>query len=181
MKRQVFFSFHFENDIWRVGQIRNIGVVEGQEIFSDNGWEKVRLKKDSDIEAWIDKELNMRSCVVILIGSETASRRWVRYEIEEAWKRGKGIVGIYINKLKNSQGEQSQKGANPLNQFCVDKTFNYIVQQSEPADKNEINLGNVCTTFDSVYQDSDNVYTDIKENIVDLIEEAIKIRNKYPR
>lgn len=181
MKRQVFFSFHFGNDIWRVGQIRNIGVVEGQEIFSDNGWEKVRLKKDSDIKDWIDKELNMRSCVVILIGSETASRRWVRYEIEEAWKRGKGIVGIYINKLKNSQGEQSQKGANPLNQFCVDKTFNYIVQQSEPADKNEINLGNVCTTFDSVYQDSDNVYTDIKENIVDLIEEAIKIRNKYPR
>ena len=181
MKRQVFFSFHFENDIWRVGQIRNIGVVEGQEIFSDNGWEKVRLKKDSDIKDWIDKELNMRSCVVVLIGSETASRRWVRYEIEEAWKRGKGIVGIYINKLKNSQGEQSQKGANPLNQFCVDKTFNYIVQQSEPADENEINLGNVCTTFDSVYQDSDNVYTDIKENIVDLIEEAIKIRNKYPR
>lgn len=181
MKRQVFFSFHFGNDIWRVGQIRNIGVVEGQEIFSDNGWEKVRLKKDSDIKDWIDKELNMRSCVVVLIGSETASRRWVRYEIEEAWKRGKGIVGIYINKLKNSQGEQSQKGANPLNQFCVDKTFNYIVQQSEPADENEINLGNVCTTFDSVYQDSDNVYTDIKENIVDLIEEAIKIRNKYPR
>lgn len=48
MKRQVFFSFHFENDIWRVGQIRNIGVIEGQELFSDNGWEKVRQKKGAD-------------------------------------------------------------------------------------------------------------------------------------
>ena len=75
MKRQVFFSFHFGNDIWRVGQIRNIGVVEGQELFSDNGWEKVRLKKDSDIKDWIDRELNMRSCVVVLIGAETASRK----------------------------------------------------------------------------------------------------------
>lgn len=64
MKRQVFFSFHFENDIWRVGQIRNIGVIEGQELFSDNGWEKVRQKKEADIKAWIDKELNMRSCVI---------------------------------------------------------------------------------------------------------------------
>ena len=181
MKRQVFFSFHFGNDIWRVGQIRNIGVVEGQELFSDNGWEKVRLKKDSDIKDWIDRELNMRSCVVVLIGAETASRKWVQYEIEEAWKRGKGIVGIYINKIKNSKGEQSQKGDNPLKQFCIDKTFNYIVQHSEPADENEINLGNVCPTFESIYQDSDNVYADINENIVDLIEEAIKIRNKYPR
>lgn len=45
-KRQVFFSFHFDKDIWRVGQVRNIGAVDGQEIFFDNGWEKVRLKSD---------------------------------------------------------------------------------------------------------------------------------------
>lgn len=105
MKRQVFFSFYFGNDVWRVGQIRNIGTIEGQELFSDNGWEKVRLKNDSAIKAWIDKELDMRSCVVVLIGSETASRRWVQYEIEQAWKRGKGIVGVYINKLKNSNSK----------------------------------------------------------------------------
>ena len=115
MKRQVFFSFHFGNDIWRVGQIRNIGTIEGQ----------VRLKRKTDIKAWIDKELNMRSCVIVLVGSETASREWVLYEIEEAWKRGKGIVAIYINKLKNNQGEQSERGYNPLKKFCIDKTFNY--------------------------------------------------------
>lgn len=181
MKRQVFFSFHFGNDIWRVGQIRNIGTMEGQEFFSDNGWEKVRLKRKADIKAWIDKELNMRSCVVVLVGSETASREWVLYEIEEAWKRGKGIVAIYINKLKNNQGEQSERGYNPLNKFCVDKTFNYIVQCDDPADENEINLGSICTTFESNYHDSDMVYNDIRENIVDLIEEAIKIRNTYPK
>lgn len=181
MKRQVFFSFHYGNDVWRVGQIRNIGTIEGQEIFSDNGWEKVRLKSDAAIKAWIDKELNMRSCVVVLIGSETASRKWVQYEIEQAWKRGKGIVGIYINKLKNSQGEQDRKGNNPFNQFCIDKTFNYITLNSIPADENEINLGSICKTFDSIYQHSDNVYNDIKENIEMLIEEAIAIRNSYPK
>lgn len=43
----------------------------------------------------------MRSCVIVLIGTETASRKWVQYEIKEAWKRGKGIVGIYINFISN--------------------------------------------------------------------------------
>ena len=181
MKRQVFFSFHFDNDIWRVGQIRNIGTIEGQELFSDNGWEKVRLRNDSAIKAWIDNELNMRSCVVVLIGSETASRKWVQYEIEQAWKRGKGIVGIYINKLKNSKGEQDVKGENPFKQFCIDKTFNYIVMNEEPADANEVNLATVCKTFESVFSGSDWVYDDIKENIESLIEEAIAIRNKYPK
>lgn len=181
MKRQVFFSFHFDNDVWRVGQVRNIGTVEGQQIFSDNGWEKVRLRSDSAIKDWIEQELNMRSCVVVLIGSETASRKWVQYEIEQAWKKGKGIVGIYINKLKNRQGEQDVKGSNPFNQFCIDKTFNYIVNHKTPADANEINLGEVCKTFDSAYYVSENVYNDIKEHIESLIKEAIEIRNRYPK
>lgn len=99
MKRQVFFSFHYSEDVWRVGQVRNMGIVESQRLFSDNGWEKVRLKSESAIKAWIDSEMKMRSCVVVLIGNKTASRKWVQYEIEQAWKLGKGIVGIYIHNL----------------------------------------------------------------------------------
>lgn len=99
-KRQVFFSFHFDKDIWRVGQVRNIGAVDGQEIFFDNGWEKVRLKSDTAIKAWIDSEMRMRSCIVVLIGTDTASRRWVQYEIEQAWRLGKGVVGITFTDWK---------------------------------------------------------------------------------
>ncbi len=29
MKRKVFYSFHFDNDVMRVQQIRNMGVLEG--------------------------------------------------------------------------------------------------------------------------------------------------------
>ena len=105
-KRQVFFSFHYNNDNWRVAQVRNMGVVEDQETFSDNSWEKVRLRSDAAIKNWIDNQLSMRSCVVVLIGSETASRKWVQYEIEQGWKRGKGVVGIYIHNLKDRFGCQ---------------------------------------------------------------------------
>jgi hypothetical protein len=38
--------------------------------------------------------------VVVLIGSETYQRPWVRHEIARGWDSGKGVVGIYIHNLK---------------------------------------------------------------------------------
>lgn len=181
MKRQVFFSFHFSEDIWRVSQVRNMGVVESQKIFSDNGWEKVRLKSDSAIKAWIDREMKMRSCVVVLIGAKTATRKWVQYEIAQAWSMGKGIVGIYIHNLADANGDHTEKGHNPFDDFCIDKTFNYIVHHSNPADKNEIRLSSICTAYNPDWYTSQYVYSDIKNNISDLIETAISIRNCYPK
>ena len=46
-KRQVFFSFHFNNDVMRVQQIRNIGVIEGNTPVSVNDWETP--SKDEEI------------------------------------------------------------------------------------------------------------------------------------
>lgn len=56
-KRQVFYSFHFKNDSWRAGQVRNIGVVEGNTPVSSNDWEEVKRKgnvavKDGLIAIW---------------------------------------------------------------------------------------------------------------------------------
>ena len=181
MKRQVFFSFHYSEDVWRVGQVRNMGIVESQRLFSDNGWEKVRLKSESAIKAWIDSEMKMRSCVVVLIGNKTASRKWVQYEIEQAWKLGKGIVGIYIHNLANSNGEQASKWHNPFDDFCIDKTFNYIAHHSLPADANEIQLSSICTAYNPDWLTSEYVYNDIKKNIERLIENAIQTRNRYPK
>ena len=181
IKRQVFFSFHYDNDSWRASQVRNMGVVETQKIFSDNSWETIRRQSESVIKKWINNEMKWRSCVVVLIGKETASRKWVQYEIEHAWEEGKGIVGIYIDKLKDYKGNQSEKGDNPFDDFCIDTTFNYIVRCSKPADSNEVKLSSVVKTYNPKFYRSENVYNDIKNNIEDLIEEAIKIRNCYPK
>ena len=75
----------------------------------------------------------------------------LNYEIENAWKKGKGIVGIYIHGLKDVFGEQANKGENPLKDFCIDKTFNYIAKHTSPADGNEINLSKVCKAYDTPY------------------------------
>lgn len=163
MARKVFYSFHYIPDNWRASQVRNIGVVEGNQPAKDNDWESVKRGGDAAIQKWIDGQLEGRSCAVILIGSQTAGRKWITYEINKAWNDGKGVVGIYIHNLKNVDGEQSSKGVNPMD---------YVTFKSSGA-----KLSTVAKAYDPPYTTSTNVYNHIKENMSAWIEEAIKIRN----
>lgn len=99
-KRQVFFSFHYNRDVWRASMVRNMGKVDNSSTFSDNDWEEDRYKTEAKIKEWIDGQMAMRSCLVVLVGYETSQRKWVKYEIEKAMELHKGIVGIRINKLR---------------------------------------------------------------------------------
>ena len=157
-KRQIFFSFHFDNDVMRVQQIRNIGALEDNQPVSVNDWETVKKGGDAAIEKWIKDNMNYRSCVVVLIGESTSDRKWVKHEIKKAWEDGKGVVGIHIHNLKCPRNGTSNKGANPFDQFTVGgEKLSSIIKCYNP--------------------DSTNAYNTIKDNIEDWIEEAIKIRN----
>lgn len=164
-KRQVFFSFEYNKDAWRAGQVRNMGKVDSSSTFSDNDWEEVKDKTDAKIKKWIDDQLAMRSCLVVLIGATTSGRKWINYEIEKAYELKKGIVGIYIHNLKDSDGNQTTKGSNPFYHI-------YIGEENE-------RLSKYVTCFDSSYKSSQYVYDDIKENIEQLIEDAISSAGTY--
>lgn len=101
MIRKVFYSFHYAKDVFRVQQIRNIGILEGNVPASPNRWEELKLKGDKAVEQWIESNLFGKSCLIVLIGEDTANRKWVKYEIEKAWNDGKGVLGIYIHNLKD--------------------------------------------------------------------------------
>lgn len=112
--KSVFLSFHYTNDNWRVQQIKNMGSIEGQPILSSNQWEEIKRKGDTAIKTWIDEQMNGKSCTLVLVGSETADRKWVKYEISSTWDRDKPIVGLYIHGLKDKDGYISRKGSNPF-------------------------------------------------------------------
>lgn len=114
VKRRVFFSFHYKADGWRAGQVRNMGMVEGNAAVSDNDWETVTRGGATAIRRWIDGQLHGRSCAVVLIGSHTAGRKWIKYEIEQAWKTKKGLLGIYIHGLQDRKKTGPQGAATPL-------------------------------------------------------------------
>jgi len=156
-KRQVFYSFHFDNDVMRVQQIRNMGALDGNEPVSANDWEKLQ-KTDGGIKKWINDNMDYRSCVVVLVGEQTANRPWVKYEIEKAWNDGKGILGIHIHNLKCPRNGTCSKGPNPFDQFNF---------------KDGRKLSSVVKCYNP---DSTDAYNDIKNNIETWIEEAISAR-----
>ena len=49
-KRQVFYSFHYDNDVFRVQQIRNIGALEDNKPVSANEWESVKRGGEASIK-----------------------------------------------------------------------------------------------------------------------------------
>jgi hypothetical protein len=165
MARKVFFSFHYDPDCWRASQIRNIGALEGNSPVSDNKWEEIKKGGDAAIEKWIGAELSGKSCAIVLIGANTAGRKWINHEIEKAWNDGKGVLGIYIHNLKNREGYQSQKGANPFETFTMKR------------DKSK--LSNLVSAYDPPYASSKDVYNYIVNNIDGWVENAIKVRANY--
>jgi hypothetical protein len=115
--RKVFFSFHFERDSWRVGQVRNSNVIGAgfeNPYFDRAGWESVKRQGDNAIKNWIDSQIKGTSVTAVLIGQETSTRRWVKYEIQRSIELGNGLIGIDISKIKDRLGNTDSTGANPL-------------------------------------------------------------------
>jgi hypothetical protein len=116
MTRKVFFSFHYQRDIWRANVVRNSGVVEGSAAagFQDASlWEEAKKKGDADVKRLIDKGLIGTTVTVVLIGAETAQRKYVDYEIEQSIARGNGLLGIYISGIKDNRGNTDIQGSAP--------------------------------------------------------------------
>jgi len=163
-KPQVFYSFHFDDDVMRVQQIRNIGVIEGNEPVSKNEWEQAR-RTPGGVEKWIDDNMKYKACVVVLVGSETAIRPWVQYEIQKGWNDGKGVVGIYIHNLKDPRSSKTPplfgkciQGANPFAQIAL---------------KNGLTLSSYVTCHNP---DPADPYNDIVRNLTRWIEDAARLR-----
>ncbi|MCY1665844.1 TIR domain-containing protein [Rhizobium sp. SL86] len=164
MARKCFYSFHYVPDHARASQVRNIGVIEGDPPVSDNDWESVTRGGDAAIEKWINQQMNGKTCAVVLVGSGTANRKWINYEIIRAWDRGLGVVGINIHGLKNFAGEISTIGANP---------FDYITHS--PSGKP---LSTIVKLYNPGGNDSKARYNWISTYLSDAVEEAITIRGK---
>lgn len=159
MARKTFFSFHFESDSWRAGQVRNSNVIplECETGFLDAcDWEEVKKKGDAAIEQWIASQLEGTSVTAVLIGTETADRRWIQHEIIESWNRGNGIVGVLIHNIKDQNSETPLPGRNPLNEIKL---------------PNGTSLAVVCRTYDWV---TDNG----RANLGSWIEEAYQLRDQ---
>ena len=161
-KRNCFYSFHYIPDNWRAATVRSIGTIEGNNPTSDNNWETITKGGDTAIKKWITDEMRGKSCIVVLVGSNTAGRKWINHEIIKGWDDGKGVVGIYIHGLKNKDGKVSTKGSNPFSSIGYGNTGK--------------KLSSIVKCYDPAGSTSKERYDWITKHLANAVEEAINIR-----
>lgn len=164
MARKCFYSFHYISDCHRAAQVRQIGSIEGNKPATDNDWETVKGRGDAAIENWISSQMSGKTCTVVLIGSNTANRKWINYEIVKSWNAGMGVVGIYIDGIKNLSGETSTRGKNPLDYITYGST-------KKP-------LSSIVKCYSPSGSTSKEKYAWISQYLAAAVEEAIKIRKE---
>lgn len=102
-RRHIFISHHHADDA-EVTKLTSLLARSGHDVRNSSIRAKPanqqRLDKglisDETIRRLLRMKLSWAGSVVVLIGKETHERKWVNWEIEEAYKQGKRIVGVYV-------------------------------------------------------------------------------------
>ena len=106
--KNVFISHHHKDDA-QVDNLSNLLRNNGYDIRNSSIRAKPAnqrrldrgLVKDATIKRLLRMKISWAGSVIVLVGKETHSRPWVNWEIEQAHKQGKNIVGVYERGLKD--------------------------------------------------------------------------------
>src|ERR1035441_3261317 len=101
--RHVFISHHHADDA-EVDKLTELLTRSGHDIRNSSIRAKpanqARLYRgqvnDETIRRLLRMKISWASTIVVLIGKDTHKRPWVDWEIEQANKQGKRIVGVYV-------------------------------------------------------------------------------------
>src|SRR4051794_4003364 len=118
MARRTFFSFHYVPDVHRAQVVRKSWVTkpdrEDAGFFDSSVFESKKRTSDDALKRFLNDGLVGSSVTCVLIGTETAWRRWVRYELLRSFYEGKGIFGISIHTIARFNEGTALAGPNPL-------------------------------------------------------------------
>jgi hypothetical protein len=130
MARKAFFSFHYGSDVWRANIVRNSWVTkddrEAAGFLDAADFEEVKKGGEAAIKKWIDDQLKGTSVTVVLIGSDTSDREYIKYELKKSYEKGNGMLGIYVHQLKDKNGNTSEKGSNKFGEIGKDSGGNAV-------------------------------------------------------
>jgi hypothetical protein len=119
MAKRVYFAFHYDDvKSFRANVVRKHDITkedrEDAGFFDASIWEESRKKGDIALKRLINGGLDNTTATAVLIGSDTYSRRWVRYEIMKSLQRGNKLIGIHINGIKDKDKTVKTSGPNPF-------------------------------------------------------------------
>lgn len=94
--RHVFISFAYE-DVDEVNLLRGQAKNDKTDLqFDDHSVKEAFNSKNADyIKRQIREKIDRCSVTVVYLSDNSAKSDWVNWEIEESFKRGKGVIGVY--------------------------------------------------------------------------------------
>lgn len=108
-RRHVFISHHFADDV-EVDKLTALLKRSGYDVRNSSirakEANKRRLErgevKDETIRRLLRMKISWAGRVIVLIGQQTHQRSWVDWEIRQAHRQGKRIVGVYVRGARES-------------------------------------------------------------------------------
>jgi len=199
--RRTFFSFHFQVDVTRAYVVKNSWVTKDERedagFFDASVFESKQRAGDDVLKRFLTDALNGTSVTCVLIGGQTAYRKWVRYEVVRSFQRGNGLFGIRIHGIKNLDRppQLGTYGENPFDHLAyrVDTYNKRVYWQEKISGKwsgydevpsmtlSEVayNLyGNLHHTFSTLFPVYDWVLNDGYNNIKGWIDQAARQARK---
>lgn len=124
MAKRVYFAFHYQDVIdFRANVVRKhnfLGGVEAAGYYDHSIWEDAKTTSSLALKRLINAELENTSVTAVLIGADTWTRRWVRYEIMKSVARGNRVIGVHINSIKGRDQVTKALGNNPFDSIGLE-------------------------------------------------------------
>ena len=164
MSRHVFFSLHYDADRARAELIRKLPGLTPNLEAKPSEWATIKRTGEFAFKRWLEQQLRGRSCSVVLIGTDTAQRPAIQYEIKRSWELRLGLVGVHVHALRDAQGAQGVKGRSPF-----DAPACTLGAQAA-----------LIRVYDQPETDSKLAYRFIADNLAQWVEQAVATRLAQP-
>lgn len=131
-EKNVFVS-HYGKDDEHIGKLKGLLKDNGY-ILKNSSMDSTKpnqAKNEDYIKQLLRDRMKWAGTAVVLIGPNTHKREWVNWEIEQANKLGKSIIGIFINGASDSDiPEAFEKYGNALVGWTSGKIIDAIEGRS---------------------------------------------------
>ena len=124
MYKKAFFCFDYQDTIdMRVNIVNNQWLSdstrESKGFIPQEKWFRAQQLGDEAIQSILDEEIVDSSVTILLIGTDTFSKKWVRYCIFKSLSLGHRVIGVHINSIQAKDNEIKELGMNPFDFMAI--------------------------------------------------------------
>lgn len=120
--RRTFFSFHFQPDNQRAEVIQQSWLTKEDRqaagFFDSSAFETKRRTSEDALKDFLTEQLKGTTVTCVLVGSQTAFRPWVRYELVRSFHGGNGLLAVRVHNIRDFDRQLAAAGPNPFDHLA---------------------------------------------------------------